>query len=293
MATKPAEEALDMLKYQTWFLKVSIHCEGCKKKVKKVLQSIDGVYKTEVDSHRHKVTVTGNVDAQTLIKKLVRSGKHAELWPENYENKEKRSGKSNNNDKQKSPKDVQEVGNDGHHQKSTPAENPETDAKTSSGNRGDDQNSDAESDDAGEESAAPVAAAASGVGSGKNKKKKKKKKRPNGNSNNGANGAESGGVPADTGSSVAALYSAPPMPLMIQSPPQPHVYPYPPMHYPPPPAYGINYRTAYPSASESYYTHPMHDHIHYYQNRYQPPAPPSDPINEYGDDDNETGCSVM
>ena len=235
------------------------------------------------------------MDAQTLIKKLVRSGKHAELWPENYENKEKRSGKSNNNDKQKSPKDVQEVGDDGHHQKSTPAENPETDAKTSSGNGGDDQNSDAESDDAGEESAAPVAAATSGDGSGKNKKKKKKKKkRPNGNSNNGANGAESGGVPADTGSSVAALYSAPPIPLMIQSPPPPDVYPYPPMHYPPPPAYGINYRTAYPSASESYYTHPMHDHVqYYYQNRYQPPAPPSDPINEYGDDDNETGCSVM
>ena len=86
MATEPAEEALDMLKYQvkktpvcvwkrvdvhllivllspivssgcyfhflnsflhfffqTWVLKVSIHCEGCKKKVKKVLQSIDGM----------------------------------------------------------------------------------------------------------------------------------------------------------------------------------------------------------------------------------------------------------
>ncbi|KAL9384991.1 hypothetical protein Peur_022001 [Populus x canadensis] len=171
MATKPAEEALDMLKYQVkkahiyMVLESFNPCEGCKKKVKKVLQSIDGVYKTDVDSHRHKVTVTGNVDAQTLIKKLVRSGKHAELWPENYENKEKRSGKSKNNDKQKSPKDVQEV--------------------------------DAESDDAGEESAAPVAAGASGDGSGKNKKKKKKKKkRPNGNSNNGANGAESaGGVP--------------------------------------------------------------------------------------------------
>ncbi|KAJ6723446.1 hypothetical protein OIU74_007924 [Salix koriyanagi] len=87
-----------------------------------------------------------------------------------------------------------------------------------------------------------------------------------------------------------------PMPLMIsQNPPQPHVYPYPPMHYPPPPAYGINYNTAYPSASESFYAqYPMHDHIQYYQNRYQPPPPPSDPINDqFGDDDNETGCSVM
>ncbi|KAJ6723447.1 HEAVY METAL-ASSOCIATED ISOPRENYLATED PLANT PROTEIN 33-RELATED [Salix koriyanagi] len=177
MATEPAEEALDMLKYQTWVLKVSIHCEGCKKKVKKVLQSIDGVYKTDVDSHRHKA---------------------------------KKSGKSKNNDKQKSPKDAQEAGDDGHHQ------NPAEDAKTSSGNGGDDKNSDAESEDAGGESAAPVAAAASGDGSGK-KKKKKKKKRPNGNSNNGFSGADSGGAPENTGSSVAALDSASPYALDDQS----------------------------------------------------------------------------
>lgn len=78
MTTKPPEEAPEALKYQvntvspwlyiyiylalstvssfshllaydsmfkilqTWVLKVSIHCEGCKKKVKKVLQSIEG-----------------------------------------------------------------------------------------------------------------------------------------------------------------------------------------------------------------------------------------------------------
>ncbi|MFZ8360699.1 heavy-metal-associated domain-containing protein, partial [Staphylococcus aureus] len=55
-------------------MKVSIHCEGCKKKVKKVLQNIEGVYMTEIDSEQHKVTVTGNVDAQRLIKKLLKSG---------------------------------------------------------------------------------------------------------------------------------------------------------------------------------------------------------------------------
>lgn len=76
------EAAAEPLKYQTLALKVSIHCEGCKKKVKKVLQAIDGVYKTTIDSQNQKVTVTGNVEADTLIKKLVKSGKHAELWPE-------------------------------------------------------------------------------------------------------------------------------------------------------------------------------------------------------------------
>jgi len=251
-----------------------------------------GVYKTEVDSHQHKVTVTGNVDAQILIKKLMRSGKYAELWPKNSENKEKTSGKSQNNDKQKSPKDVQEVGGGDDHQKNTPAEKPETEAKIGGGNGGDDQNSGAESDDGGLESASPVAAAASGGGSGK---KKKKKKKPSGNSNNGASGDNSGGVPADTGSSsMADLDSAPSMSLMSHSPPHQHVYPYPPMYHQPIPVYGINYNTAYCSASESCYAHPMHAQIHYHhQQRYQPPAPPSDLIKEFNDDDNETGCSVM
>ncbi|KAJ0960151.1 hypothetical protein J5N97_002070 [Dioscorea zingiberensis] len=77
-----AGEATEPLKYQTWVLKVFIHCEGCKRTVKKALQSIDGVYKTNVDLQHHKVTVIGNVLAETLIKKLLKTGKHAELWPE-------------------------------------------------------------------------------------------------------------------------------------------------------------------------------------------------------------------
>lgn len=70
----------EILKAKTWVLKVHIHCEGCKKKVKKVLQSVEGVYTTVVDSAQQKVTVTGNVDSDILIKKLLKSGKHAELW---------------------------------------------------------------------------------------------------------------------------------------------------------------------------------------------------------------------
>ncbi|KAK9945633.1 hypothetical protein M0R45_011138 [Rubus argutus] len=95
MATKPVEEPPGSLKYQTWVLKVSIHCEGCKKKVKKVLQSIEGVYTITIDSQQHKVTVTGNVEAETLLKKLLRSGKHAELWPENKKGKKSKKNKDN------------------------------------------------------------------------------------------------------------------------------------------------------------------------------------------------------
>ncbi|KAF8387820.1 hypothetical protein HHK36_026481 [Tetracentron sinense] len=103
MATTVTEEASETLKYQTRVLKVSIHCEGCKRKVKKILQSIDGVYTITIDSKQHKVTVTGNVDAETLIKKLVNSGKHAELWPVKGDKKEKEQGKAKNNEKQKDP----------------------------------------------------------------------------------------------------------------------------------------------------------------------------------------------
>ena len=250
-----------------------------------------GVYKTEVDSHQHKVTVTGNVDAQILIKKLMRSGKHAELWPKSSENKEKKSGESQKNDKKKSPKDVQEVGGDDDDQKNTPAEKPGTDAKISGGHGGDDQNSGAENDDSGSGSAAPVAVAASGGGSGK--KKKKKKKKPSIDSNNGASGDNSGGVPADNSGGIINI-QAPSMPLTSHSPPRQHVYPYPPIYQQLIPVSVVNYNTAYRSASESCYAYPMYAPIHYHhQQRYQPPAPPPDLINEYGDDDSDTGCSVM
>ncbi|GAB2218710.1 hypothetical protein Droror1_Dr00001938 [Drosera rotundifolia] len=88
------------LVYKTWVLKVSIHCEGCKKKVKRILHHIEGVYTIDIDAKQHKVTVTGNVEADTLIKKLEKSNKHAELWPEtppdnNQNHNKKKSNKSN------------------------------------------------------------------------------------------------------------------------------------------------------------------------------------------------------
>ncbi|GJN07905.1 hypothetical protein PR202_ga25778 [Eleusine coracana subsp. coracana] len=64
---------------QTVVLKVSIHCHGCKKKVRKVLRSVEGVHNVTVDAAQHKVTVTGTVDADTLVKRLYKSGKQALL----------------------------------------------------------------------------------------------------------------------------------------------------------------------------------------------------------------------
>ncbi|KAK6134158.1 hypothetical protein DH2020_032108 [Rehmannia glutinosa] len=74
------DEDFKLLKIQTCVLRVNIHCDGCKQKVKKLLHKIEGVYQINIDSEQQKVTVSGNVDSSTLIKKLVRAGKHAELW---------------------------------------------------------------------------------------------------------------------------------------------------------------------------------------------------------------------
>lgn len=70
----------EFLKIRTCVLKVNIHCDGCKKKVKKILQKIEGVYTAKIDSELGRVIVSGNVDPDTLIKKLTKNGKHAELW---------------------------------------------------------------------------------------------------------------------------------------------------------------------------------------------------------------------
>ncbi|CAM8960061.1 unnamed protein product [Rhodiola kirilowii] len=69
----------DMLKMQTCVLKVNIHCQGCKKKVQKLLNKVEGVYGTEVDVEKGRVTVSGVADPMTLINKLAKSGKPAEL----------------------------------------------------------------------------------------------------------------------------------------------------------------------------------------------------------------------
>lgn len=69
-----------------------------------------------IDSQQHKVTVTGNINAETLVKKLIKEGKQAELWPEPEPNPEpnssggskksknkKKKKKNNNNDNQPNP----------------------------------------------------------------------------------------------------------------------------------------------------------------------------------------------
>ncbi|KAM1697192.1 hypothetical protein TB1_030639 [Malus domestica] len=303
MATKPAEEAPGTLKYQTWVLKVSIHCGGCQKKVKKVLQNIEGVYTTEIDSQQHKVTVTGNVEAETLLKKLLKSGKQAELWPEVKKAKKSKS-KNNSNNNEKQPED----------------HNPEQDGdhdqpdKTDGGDDADDGGeSDAEggeSNEAGGESGTSPAVGAGGGNSastGAKKKKKKKKKAQNGNSPTGGGANLGENAPPPVGSIEPYMAGGPemtqPMASMNLGPPVQHTYPgpYPTSMYYPPPTYGLSYNTAYPTStsSSSYFApDPMHTATYSHPGRFSFPLP-SYSIDDDGDEDksvnneNGSGCYVM
>ncbi|KAM5561179.1 heavy metal-associated isoprenylated plant protein 36-like [Rosa sericea] len=101
----------ETLKYKTWVLKVSIHCGACSKKVTKILKKIDGVYITQVDYLQQKVTVIGNVEAETLIKTLTKkTTKHVELlWPDPKANsKDKKQSKPKDNEKQSDPAEISE-----------------------------------------------------------------------------------------------------------------------------------------------------------------------------------------
>eukprot|EP00252_Welwitschia_mirabilis_P015857 TRINITY_DN35241_c0_g1_i1.p1 TRINITY_DN35241_c0_g1~~TRINITY_DN35241_c0_g1_i1.p1 ORF type:complete len:296 (+),score=36.21 TRINITY_DN35241_c0_g1_i1:279-1166(+) len=80
MTKEEEQEQFKLIKSHTWILKVYIHCEACKKKVRKVLHNIDGVFKISIDGSQQKVTVEGTVESpDVLLKKLSKAGKRAEL----------------------------------------------------------------------------------------------------------------------------------------------------------------------------------------------------------------------
>ncbi|CAL9200204.1 unnamed protein product [Musa hybrid cultivar] len=200
-----AKECSETLKYQTLILKVSIHCEGCKKKVKKVLQSMEGVYKTTVDPQQHKVVVTGNVAAEILIKKLLKAGKHAELWPETkpMETGGGGGGGSNagsNNKKSKNNKPIEPSKNidnsqvsNGKDDSTQVSDKPESEA---SKNGSKEPPPPPEKEDEGNKSAATE-------GGGKKKGKKGQKENSNSNNDNKSGSASGGGGGSATEVEVA------------------------------------------------------------------------------------------
>ncbi|KAL2906048.1 Heavy metal-associated isoprenylated plant protein 23 [Bienertia sinuspersici] len=67
--------------FQTVELKVRMDCDGCELKVKKTLSSLSGVKSVEINRKQQKVTVSGYVEANKVLKKAQSTGKKAEFWP--------------------------------------------------------------------------------------------------------------------------------------------------------------------------------------------------------------------
>ncbi|KAK8636009.1 hypothetical protein V6N13_004719 [Hibiscus sabdariffa] len=304
------------LKFKTCVLKVFIHCEGCKKKVKRVLHAIDGVYETIIDSKQHKVTVTGSVDEELLIKKLSKSGKYVEPWPIPVEKKEKKAGKSKNSEKQKEG----EQAGDAHHgpKNDKAAEKHESAAAAKNGGAGDGKDRPAGANqqppggdqmgtgDASEEPDSTQAESTGGAIKKKNKGQKSGKPGPNCDAPAGKTQSAMALPAPDQAPPVESINQSPPnqdppVESVNRSPPNQAMYPYGGM-YCGPPLFGGSYQTSYPSSgsgsgsASSYYATGM------YSNAYGPPPPPPlcDPMdifNKYDDpeyhDDDETGCSIM
>ncbi|KAL5982071.1 hypothetical protein ACLOJK_016140 [Asimina triloba] len=66
---------------QTVELKVRMDCDGCELKIKKALSSMKGVQSVDIDRKQNKVSVTGYVTANKVMKKVQSTGKKAEPWP--------------------------------------------------------------------------------------------------------------------------------------------------------------------------------------------------------------------
>ncbi|CAO1946438.1 unnamed protein product [Urochloa humidicola] len=63
-------------------LKVGMHCERCIKAIKKAIKTIDDMESYQLETERNKVTVTGNVTSEEVVKALHKIGKTATCWAE-------------------------------------------------------------------------------------------------------------------------------------------------------------------------------------------------------------------
>ncbi|KAK8642811.1 hypothetical protein V6N13_012143 [Hibiscus sabdariffa] len=66
---------------QTVALKIRMDCEGCARKVKKVLSGVKGAKTVDVDLKQQKATVTGYVEAKKVLEAAQTTKKKVELWP--------------------------------------------------------------------------------------------------------------------------------------------------------------------------------------------------------------------
>ncbi|XP_062111060.1 heavy metal-associated isoprenylated plant protein 20-like [Humulus lupulus] len=66
---------------QTVEIKVKMDCDGCERRVKNAVSSMKGAKQVEVNRKQSRVTVTGYVEPNKVLKKVKSTGKKAEFWP--------------------------------------------------------------------------------------------------------------------------------------------------------------------------------------------------------------------
>ncbi|GMI85538.1 HEAVY METAL ASSOCIATED PROTEIN 45, heavy metal associated isoprenylated plant protein 21 [Hibiscus trionum] len=66
---------------QTVEIKVKMDCDGCERRVRNAVTNMKGVKTVEVIRKQSRVTVTGNVDPNRVLKRVKSTGKRAEFWP--------------------------------------------------------------------------------------------------------------------------------------------------------------------------------------------------------------------
>jgi len=250
-----------------------------------------GVFTTTVDPQQQKVTVTGSVGVETLIRKLEKAGKHAEIWPENLAaGKGNNSGKDKQQQQQKKKKkneQGEESETKNNHLTTTNAVATNTTANTSkkkvneksSGEKG----NNAESKSGGGENKSPEAENKGGQSEGGGKKKKKKETEK----------SEGDGSPACNG---GGAHSGSPGQVNL-SPTRQQSYLYPETYCYPPLLYLATHNRLCPMGTmggPSYYVSPLPymcaglDHDPYRLHQSTPLVP-----FEIFSDENANGCSIM
>ncbi|KAL0378016.1 UNVERIFIED_CONTAM: Heavy metal-associated isoprenylated plant protein 21 [Sesamum radiatum] len=66
---------------QTVEIRVKMDCDGCERRVKNAVKNMKGVRTVEVNRKQHRVTVSGFVDPNKVLKRVKNTGKRAEFWP--------------------------------------------------------------------------------------------------------------------------------------------------------------------------------------------------------------------
>ncbi|RWR83437.1 copper chaperone [Cinnamomum micranthum f. kanehirae] len=65
---------------QTVVLKVGMSCEGCAGAVRRVLGKMEGVDSFDIDMKEQKVTVIGNVQPESVLQTVSKTGKKTAFW---------------------------------------------------------------------------------------------------------------------------------------------------------------------------------------------------------------------